>query len=128
MAYHGTTLGALAVTGIPAYKEPFGTLMPGVFHVPNTLGESIPEGGSAADLPSVQAIRELIEREGAETIAALFAEPVQNSRGARRPATGRNCAPSATSTASCWSPTKSSPVSDAWASGSAASSSTWSRT
>ncbi len=88
MAYHGTTLGALAVTGIPGYKEPFGPLMPGVHHVPNTLGESIPEGGSAADLPSIQAIREVIEREGGETIAALFAEPVQNSRGALVPPQG----------------------------------------
>ncbi|WP_313812883.1 aspartate aminotransferase family protein [Glutamicibacter sp.] len=88
MAYHGTTLGALAVTGIPGYKEPFGSLMPGVFHVPNTLGESIPEGGSAADLPSIQAIREVIEREGGHTIAALFAEPVQNSRGALVPPAG----------------------------------------
>lgn len=88
MAYHGTTLGALAVTGIPAYKEPFGNLMPGVFHVPNTLGETIPEGGSAADLPSVQAIRQVIEEQGGHTIAALFAEPVQNSRGALVPPAG----------------------------------------
>src|SRR5699024_557155 len=87
-AYHGTTLGALAVTGIPAYKEPFGELMPGVFHVPNTLGEEVPEGGTAADLPSIQAIRELIEREGGDTFAALFAEPVQNSRGALVPPEG----------------------------------------
>ncbi|EMY36125.1 hypothetical protein D477_000760 [Arthrobacter crystallopoietes BAB-32] len=88
MAYHGTTLGALAVTGIPAYKEPFGDLMPGVRHVPNTLGETIPEGGTAADLPSIQAILQVIEEEGAETIAALFAEPVQNSRGALVPPPG----------------------------------------
>ncbi|MCU4297036.1 aspartate aminotransferase family protein [Brevibacterium permense] len=88
MAYHGTTLGALAVTGIPAYKEPFGELMPGVFHVPNTLGEEVPAGGTAADLPSIQAIRELIEREGGDTFAALFAEPVQNSRGALVPPEG----------------------------------------
>ncbi|WP_411731880.1 aspartate aminotransferase family protein [Paeniglutamicibacter sp.] len=88
MAYHGTTLGALAVTGIPAYKEAFGTLMPGVFHVPNTLGEVVPEGGSAADLPSIQAIRQVIAEQGAHTIAALFAEPVQNSRGALVPPTG----------------------------------------
>lgn len=88
MAYHGTTLGALAVTGIPAYKEPFGDLMPGVRHVPNTLGETIPEGGTAADLPSIQAILQVIEEEGADTIAALFAEPVQNSRGALVPPAG----------------------------------------
>ena len=54
----GTRVGAsaLAVTGIPAFKEPFGPLMPGVRHIPNTLGESGPEGGSAADLPSIRAL------------------------------------------------------------------------
>ena len=88
MAYHGTTLGALAVTGIPKFQEPFGPLMPGVLRVPHTLGEQVPEGGSAADLASIQAIRATIEHEGAETIAAIFAEPVQNSRGAVVPPDG----------------------------------------
>ncbi|MPY78266.1 MAG: aspartate aminotransferase family protein [Actinophytocola sp.] len=88
MAYHGTTLGALAVTGIPKFREPFGPLMPGVRHVPNTLGERVPEGGSAAELPSVKAIEAVIEEEGPETIAAVFAEPVQNSRGAIVPPEG----------------------------------------
>ena len=88
MAYHGTTLGALAVTGIPAFKEPFGPLMPGVRHFPNTLGESVPDGGSAADLPSVQALVSIIEEEGPDTVAAVFAEPVQNSRGALVPPEG----------------------------------------
>lgn len=88
MSYHGTTLGALAVTGIPKFKAPFGPLMPGVRHVPHTLGETVPEGGTAADLPSVRAIVDVIEEEGPETIAALFAEPVQNSRGALVPPPG----------------------------------------
>lgn len=88
MAYHGTTLGALAVTGIPKYKEPFGPLMPGVRHVPHTLGAVVPEGGSAAELPCVEAIVAAIEEEGPETIAAVFAEPVQNSRGALVPPEG----------------------------------------
>jgi len=88
MAYHGTTLGALAVTGIAAYKEPFGPLMPGVRHFPNTLGEFVPAGGRAEDLPSVQALVSLIEEEGPETVAAVFAEPVQNSRGALVPPAG----------------------------------------
>ena len=82
MSYHGTTLGALSLTGIPGYREPFGPLLPGVFHVPNTLGAEVPPGGSAEDLACVQAIEAVIEREGADTIAALFAEPVQNGRGA----------------------------------------------
>jgi adenosylmethionine-8-amino-7-oxononanoate aminotransferase len=88
MAYHGTTLGALAVTGIPKYKAPFGPLMPGVRHVPHTLGEAVPEGGTAADLPSLKALVAAIEEEGPETIAAVFAEPVQNSRGALVPPEG----------------------------------------
>ena len=62
--------------------------MPGVFHVPNTLGETVPEGGTAADLPSIRAIRELLAREGGDTFAALFAEPVQNSRGSLVPPPG----------------------------------------
>jgi adenosylmethionine-8-amino-7-oxononanoate aminotransferase len=88
MSYHGTTLGALAVTGIPKFKAAFGPLMPGVRHVPHTLGEVVPEGGTAADLPSVRAIVAAIEEEGPETVAALFAEPVQNSRGALVPPEG----------------------------------------
>lgn len=82
MAHCGTTLGVPTVTVVPAYKEPFGPLTPGVRHAPNTLGESILDGGSAADLPGIQAIRQVIEVEGGETIATLFPEPVQNSRGA----------------------------------------------
>jgi len=88
MSYHGTTLGALAVTGIPKFKTPFGPLMPGVRHVPHTLGEGVPAGGTAADLPSVRRLVEVIEEEGPETVAAIFAEPVQNSRGALVPPLG----------------------------------------
>lgn len=88
MSYHGTTLGALSVTGIANYRAPFGPLLPGVFHVPNTLGEVVADGGEARDLPSVRAIEEVIAREGAETIAAIFAEPVQNGRGALVPPRG----------------------------------------
>ncbi|MBX3103956.1 MAG: aminotransferase class III-fold pyridoxal phosphate-dependent enzyme [Microbacteriaceae bacterium] len=88
MAYHGTTMGALAVTGIEKYRLPFEPLMPGVFHFPNTLGEKLQPGESASDLPSLQALSSLIEREGAETIAAIFAEPVQNSRGVLVPPEG----------------------------------------
>ncbi|MBA0127823.1 aspartate aminotransferase family protein [Haloechinothrix sp. YIM 98757] len=88
MAYHGTTLGALAVTGIPKYKEPFGPLMPGVRHVANTLGATVGEGGSAAQLPCVEEIVAAIEEEGPETVGAVIAEPVQNARGALVPPPG----------------------------------------
>ena len=87
MAYHGTTLGALSVTQLPKIKEPFGPLLPGVRSVPNTLGY-LGDCGPARELPCVQAIEDVIAEEGPETIAALFAEPVQNGRGALVPPDG----------------------------------------
>src|SRR6187399_3737370 len=36
VAYHGTTMGALSINGVPALRAPFEPLVPGVFHVRNT--------------------------------------------------------------------------------------------
>ena len=72
VAYHGTTMGALAVTGLPSFKSPFEPLPGGFFHVRNTQQD--PEG--AAD-----AIEHMIEAEGPETVAAVILEPVQNAGG-----------------------------------------------
>ena len=36
LAYHGTTMGALAITGLPTLKQAFEPLVPGACHVPNT--------------------------------------------------------------------------------------------
>lgn len=87
MAYHGTTMGALSLTGIPKLREPFGPLLEGTLHVPNTLG-LLGDCGPARELEPVRAIEQVIEEEGAETIAAIFAEPVQNGRGALVPPDG----------------------------------------
>lgn len=87
MAYHGTTMGALSVTGLPKMREPFGPLLEGIRHVPNTLGQ-LGDCGPAAELEPVRAIERVIAEEGAETIAAIFAEPVQNGRGALVPPEG----------------------------------------
>ncbi len=35
-AYHGTTMGALAITGVSSFRAPFEPLTPGGVHVPNT--------------------------------------------------------------------------------------------
>jgi adenosylmethionine-8-amino-7-oxononanoate aminotransferase len=81
MAYHGVTMGALSVTQLPNLKRPFEPLLQGVRSVPNTLGY-LGDCGPADQLPPVQAIEDVILEEGPETIAAFFAEPVQNGRGA----------------------------------------------
>src|ERR1043165_5393319 len=43
IAYHGTPQGALAITGIPAFKAPFEPLVPGGFRAPNTNFYRAPE-------------------------------------------------------------------------------------
>ena len=72
VAYHGTTMGALSVTGLPSFKSPFEPLPSGFFHVRNTQQD--PEG--AAD-----AIEQMIETEGPDQVAAVILEPVQNAGG-----------------------------------------------
>jgi len=88
-AYHGTTLGTLAVTGIPKFKTQFEPMLwDGTRHVMNTCNDEIPEGGTAADLASIKAMEAMILAEGPETIAMISAEPVQNGRGAVVPPDG----------------------------------------
>jgi adenosylmethionine-8-amino-7-oxononanoate aminotransferase len=94
VAYHGTTQGALAITGIPGMKEMFEPITPGGFRVPNTNFYRASEMGAPADDPylfgqwAANRIEEMILFEGPETVAAVFLEPVQNSGGAFPPPPG----------------------------------------
>ncbi len=82
-SYHGTTLGGLAVTGVPKFRNPFlPMLWDGVRHVRNTYGDTSDVLASAA------AVEEMILAEGPETVAAVIAEPVQNGRGGLVPPDG----------------------------------------
>ena len=45
-AYHGTTMGALSITGIPSLRAPFEPLVPDVVHVRNTNRYHRPAGES----------------------------------------------------------------------------------
>ena len=89
-AYHGTTLGALAITGVPSLRTPFEPLPPGASHVPNTNSFRHPlEGDENAFMLSVtDAIEQRILSEGPETVAAVFLEPVQNAGGCFTPPEG----------------------------------------
>jgi adenosylmethionine-8-amino-7-oxononanoate aminotransferase len=89
-AYHGTTLGALAITGIPALRNPFEPLVPGVFHVPNTNRYRHPLAGDeeAFSAWAADAIEQQIVMEGAGTVACVYLEPVQNAGGCFAPPAG----------------------------------------
>jgi adenosylmethionine-8-amino-7-oxononanoate aminotransferase len=86
IAYHGTSLGALAATGITSLRTPFEPLTPGGVHVPNTNTFRMTHGYSESELAN--AVAEKIEFEGPETVAAVIMEPVQNAGGCFVPPEG----------------------------------------
>ena len=96
IAYHGTSMGALSITGLPGIKADFEPLVPAGVRVPNTNLYRAPAGtaGPTAPTPRRSAgwaadrIEEAIVFEGPETVAAVFLEPVQNSGGCFPPPPG----------------------------------------
>jgi adenosylmethionine-8-amino-7-oxononanoate aminotransferase len=92
IAYHGTTMGALAITGLPGLKEPFEPLPAGGVRVPNTNFYRAPAFVShdlnAFGVWAADEIERAILREGEESVAAVFLEPVQNSGGCFPPPPG----------------------------------------
>ena len=92
-AYHGTSMGALAVTGLSSIKHDFEPLPPGGIRVPNTNFYRAPDfaSGWSEEQFGVWAADEIeraILREDAESVAAVFLEPVQNSGGCFTPPPG----------------------------------------
>jgi len=94
IAYHGTPQGALAITGLPGMKSMFEPVTPGGFRVPNTNFYRAAEAGFAGETEeqfgvwAADRIEEMILFEGADTVAAVFLEPVQNSGGCFPPPPG----------------------------------------
>ena len=60
-AFHGRTMGSLALTGKPAMQEPFAPMIPGVEHIDVSV--------------------EALEAAMADDVAALFVEPYQGEAG-----------------------------------------------
>lgn len=91
VAYHGTPHGAMAITGLPMMKKDFEPVTPGGVRVPNTNIYRKPE---FADRPeafgrwAADRIEEAILFEGADTVAAVVLEPVQNAGGCLTPPPG----------------------------------------
>ncbi|MGZ4547575.1 MAG: aspartate aminotransferase family protein [Blastococcus sp.] len=91
VSYHGTTHGALSITGVPAIKAAFEPLVPGTFRVPNTNIYRAPvfgEDPKAFGRWAADQIEAQILVEGPDTVAAVFLEPVQNAGGCFPPPPG----------------------------------------
>jgi len=90
VAYHGTTMGALSINGIPALRAPFEPLVPEVSHVRNTNRYHRPPQETEAEFTQflLDDLRQTVEATGPETVAMVIMEPVQNAGGAFTPPEG----------------------------------------
>ena len=85
IAYHGTTHGAMSITGVPSFRLPFEPLVPGGSRVPNTNFYRAPDEVAGDDkqfgLWAANRVEEAVLNEGPDSVAAVFVEPVQNAGG-----------------------------------------------
>lgn len=90
ISYHGTTMGALSVTGLAGIKADFEPLIPGTFKVANTNRYRCVDcaGFNSCNLHCADDIERMIQYEGPDTVAAVFLEPVQNAGGCFTPPDG----------------------------------------
>jgi adenosylmethionine-8-amino-7-oxononanoate aminotransferase len=90
VAYHGTTMGALSINGIPGLREPFEPLVPEVIHVRNTARYHRPEGETDAEFTKIllDEMESAVIGAGPDTVAMVILEPVQNAGGALVPPEG----------------------------------------
>jgi 4-aminobutyrate--pyruvate transaminase len=90
-AYHGTTIAAGSLTGLPAFHAGFDLPIPGILHAecPNFY-----RGAEAGETEDAYADRlagmleRLILREGPDTVAAMIAEPLMGVGGVLLPPAG----------------------------------------
>jgi adenosylmethionine-8-amino-7-oxononanoate aminotransferase len=89
-AYHGTTMGALSINGIPALRAPFEPLVPDVVHVRNTNRYHRPPDETEEEFTAMLLtdLDEAIVQAGPETVAMVIFEPVQNAGGSFTPPAG----------------------------------------
>jgi adenosylmethionine-8-amino-7-oxononanoate aminotransferase len=83
IAYHGTTMGALSINGIPAIRQPFEPLVPEVRHVHNTNRYHRPANETEAEFTAflLEDLEQTILSMGPETVCLVHMEPVQNAGG-----------------------------------------------
>src|SRR5439155_8163054 len=89
-AYHGTTMGALSINGVPALRAPFEPLVPDVIHVRNTNRYHRPPDETEEEFTAflLDDLESSIVAAGPETVAMVIMEPVQNTGGSFLPPAG----------------------------------------
>ena len=89
-SYHGVTLAATSMTGLPGCYKPFDLPLPGFLHVPgpNAYAANRESDPVAYGQWCIEETIRVIEREGPDTIAALFVEPIQGAGGVIVPPEG----------------------------------------
>jgi adenosylmethionine-8-amino-7-oxononanoate aminotransferase len=90
VAYHGTTMGALSINGIPEIRAPFEPLVPEVLHVRNTNRYHRPLDETEEQFTAflLDELEQTINAAGADTVCMVIMEPVQNAGGAFTPPEG----------------------------------------
>jgi adenosylmethionine-8-amino-7-oxononanoate aminotransferase len=90
VAYHGTTMGALSLNGIPDLRTPFEPLVPEVVHVRNTnrYHRSAEETEEELAAFLFDDLENAIDAAGPDTVAMVIMEPVQNAGGCFTPPAG----------------------------------------
>jgi adenosylmethionine-8-amino-7-oxononanoate aminotransferase len=90
IAYHGTTMGALSINGVPPLRTPFEPLVPDTVHVHNTNRYHRPDGETEEEFTRflLEDLEGAIVQAGPETVAMVIMEPVQNAGGSYTPPQG----------------------------------------
>ena len=89
--YHGVGFGGISVGGISPNRKMFGTMLPGVDHLPHT--HSIEHNAYSRGLPEWGAhladeLERIVALHDASTIAAVIVEPIAGSAGVLLPPKG----------------------------------------